>query len=237
MSGGRSQEEIAMGHILVVDDEPELIRFVRKALEADGHQVAAARGGADGLRLALEERPDLIVLDLLMPDVDGTAVLRAVRGVDQSSRVLVLSAADDIQARVAALEAGAVDFLAKPFAVRELLARVRRHLKLAPVPDLPADATDGVIHAAGMTLDMRARTLAVDGRVVSLSQREFLLLLHLMRHAGEVCSREELLSEVWGYSFDPSTNIVDVYVGRLRHKMDTDLIRTVRNVGYELEVV
>jgi len=226
-----------MGHILVVDDEPELVRFVKKALEADGHHVVGARGGADGLRLALQDRPDLVVLDLLMPDVDGAAVLRALLGVDRRSRVLVLSAATDVQARVAALEAGAVDFLAKPFAVRELLARVRRHLKLAPIPELRTDGTGGVIRAGAISLDLRARTLTVDGRGVSLSQREFLLLLHLMRHAGEVCSREELLSEVWGYSFDPATNIVDVYVGRLRHKMDTDVIRTVRNVGYELEVV
>lgn len=226
-----------MGHILVVDDEPELVRFVKKALEADGHHVVAARGGADGLRVALEDPPDLVVLDLLMPDVDGAAVLRALLGVDRRSRVLVLSAAADVQARVAALEAGAVDFLAKPFAVRELLARVRRHLKLAPIPEPRADGIGGVIRAGAISLDLRARTLTVDGRGVSLSQREFLLLLHLMRHAGEVCSREELLSEVWGYSFDPATNIVDVYVGRLRHKMDTDVIRTVRNVGYELEVV
>lgn len=219
-----------MGKILVVDDEPELVRFVRRALEADGHHVSVAYDGADGLTQAIDSRPDLVVLDLLMPGVDGTAVLHGLLAVAPNARVLILSAAADVQARVATLEAGAVDFLAKPFAIRELLARVRCQLRRQS-----SALTPDVISAGGLDLDVHARTLNIDGRVVALSHREFLLLLHLMRRAGDVCSREEILSEVWGYTFDPTTNIVDVYVGRLRRKTSTGVIRTVRNVGYQLQ--
>ena len=220
-----------MTRILVVDDEPDLLRFVRRALEAEGYQVQTATDGGDGLRLALTTEPDLIVLDLLMPGVDGQAVLSAVLAHDPSTRVLVLSATADVQARIACLERGAVDFLAKPFAVRELLARVRSRLRSDGNGNQVAD----VLRVGGITLDLRARRIQVDGRVSELSHREFLLLLHLMRHADVVCSRQELLSEVWGYDFDPATNVVDVYVGRLRAKLRKDLIQTVRNVGYQLQ--
>jgi DNA-binding response OmpR family regulator len=220
-----------MTRILVVDDEPDLLRFVRRALEAEGYQVQTATDGGDGLRLALTTEPDLIVLDLLMPGVDGQAVLSAVLAHDPGMRVLVLSATADVQARIACLERGAVDFLAKPFAVRELLARVRSRLR----SDANGSHAADVLQVGGITLDLRARRIQVDGRVTELSQREFLLLQHLMRHADVVCSRQELLSEVWGYDFDPATNVVDVYVGRLRAKLRKDLIQTVRNVGYQLQ--
>ncbi len=220
-----------MTRILVVDDEPDLLRFVRRALEAEGYQVQTATDGADGLRQALTTEPDLIVLDLLMPGVDGQAVLSAVLAHDPEMRVLVLSATADVQARIACLERGAVDFLAKPFAVRELLARVRSRLR----PDGNGNHTADVLRVGGVTLDLRARRIQVDGRVTELSHREFLLLQHLMRHPDVVCSRQELLSEVWGYDFDPATNVVDVYVGRLRAKLRKDLIQTVRNVGYQLQ--
>jgi DNA-binding response OmpR family regulator len=222
-----------MTRILVVDDEPDLLRFVRRALEAEGYRVQTAADGAEGLRLALTTEPDLIVLDLLMPGVDGQAVLSAVLAHDPEMRVLVLSATADVQARIACLERGAVDFLAKPFAVRELLARVRSRLR----PDINGNGSHAadVLRAGGITLDLRARRIQVDGRAIELSQREFLLLQHLMRNANAVCSRQELLSEVWGYDFDPATNVVDVCVGRLRAKMRKDVIQTVRNVGYQLQ--
>lgn len=222
-----------MTRILVVDDEPDLLRFVRRALEAEGYQVQTATDGADGLRLALTTEPDLIVLDLLMPGVDGQAVLSAVLAHDREMRVLVLSATADVQARIACLERGAVDFLAKPFAVRELLARVRSRLR----PDINGNGSHvtDVLRVGTITLDLRARRIQVDGRAIELSQREFLLLQHLMRNANAVCSRQELLSEVWGYDFDPATNVVDVYVGRLRAKLRKDVIQTVRNVGYQLQ--
>ena len=222
-----------MTRILVVDDEPDLLRFVRRALEAEGYQVQTATDGAEGLRLALTTEPDLIVLDLLMPGVDGQAVLSAVLAHDPEMRVLVLSATADVQARIACLERGAVDFLAKPFAVRELLARVRSRLR-SDVNGNGSHVAD-VLRVGTITLDLRARRIQVDGRAIELSQREFLLLQHLMRNANAVCSRQELLSEVWGYDFDPATNVVDVYVGRLRAKMRKDVIQTVRNVGYQLQ--
>jgi DNA-binding response OmpR family regulator len=217
-----------VGRILVVDDEPEIGQFVRRALEADGHQVWTATDGAEGLRRALTERPDLVVLDLLMPGVDGQAVLCGILAQDPACRILVLSAAADVRARVDCLERGAVDFLAKPFAVRELLARVRYRLgELAVGGD--------VLRAGGLVLDLRRRELHVNGRLLQLSPREFALLAYLMRKANDVCSREELLSEVWGYAFDPGTNVVDVYVRRLRAKLHDDVIHTVRNVGYQLQ--
>ncbi|MBB5788942.1 response regulator transcription factor [Jiangella mangrovi] len=220
-----------MTRILVIDDEPDLVRFVRRALEADGYQVLTATEGAEGLRLALTQVPDLIVLDLLMPGVDGHTVLTGVLSRHPHMRVLVLSAAADVEARVSCLERGAVDFLAKPFSIRELLVRVRSRLRGAG----EAGGVEPTLRVGSISLDVRARRLTVDGRESTLSQREFLLLMHLMRHADAVCSRAELLSAVWGYDFDVATNVVDVYVGRLRAKLRRDLIQTVRNVGYQLQ--
>lgn len=227
-----------MAGILVIDDEPDLVRFVRRALETEGHQVRVALDGADGLRMAMTEPPDLIVLDLLMPGVDGRAILSAMTNSHPEVPILVLSAEADVGARVEVLEAGAADFVAKPFAVRELLARVRNRLRLSSTWPRNGSTPD-VMTVGSVTLDVPARTMTVGARTVSLSQREFLLLRHLMTRADRVCTRQELLSEVWGYAFDPSTNVVDVCVARLRHKLGGELtgemIRTVRNVGYQLQ--
>jgi DNA-binding response OmpR family regulator len=220
-----------MTQILVVDDEPELVRFVRRALEAEGYQVLTATDGADGLRLALTRAPDLMVLDLRMPGVDGEAVLAGVLARGFNTRVLVLSAAADVEARVRCLEQGAVDFLAKPFAIRELLARVRSRLR-TPTEKGPDEY---MLRVGPISLDVRGRRLRVDGREAALSEREFLLMQHFMRNPGLVCSRSELLSAVWGYDFDPATNVVDVCVRRLRAKVSRDVILTVRNVGYQLQ--
>jgi DNA-binding response OmpR family regulator len=218
-----------MCKILVIDDEPDLVRFVRRALEAEGHHVIVATDGAEGLRLALTERPDLLVLDLLMPGVDGRAVLHGVLAARPDARILVLSAAADVDVRVGCLESGAVDFLAKPFAVRELQARVASRLR-----DRASGPEDERLRAGGLTLDLTRRQLRVDGRTIDLSQREFLLLQHFMRRADRVCTRQELLTAVWGYEFESSTNVVDVYVARLRGKLHRDVIQTVRSVGYQL---
>lgn len=219
-----------MTKILVIDDEPDLIRFVRRALEAEGYQVLSASDGLGGLRLALEQQPALIVLDLVMPGMHGEAVLSALLAQDPAYRVLILSATADVQLRIGCLEQGAVDFLAKPFAIRELLARVHGRLG-----EDAANRRKNRLRVGDMVLDLEARQLLVDGRPTALAKREFLLLRHLMRNADVVCSRQELLSEVWGYDFDPSTNVVDVCVGRLRSKIRPDLIVTVRNVGYQLQ--
>jgi len=219
-----------MTKILVIDDEPDLVRFVRRALETDGYQVLTSIDGLEGVRLALTEHPALVVLDLAMPGMHGEAVLSALMAQDRSFRVLILSAAADAQRRITCLEQGAVDFLAKPFAIRELLARVRGRLG-----ESGANRREDRLRVGDIALDLKARQLVVDGRPTVLSQREFLLLLHLMRNADVVCSRQELLSEVWGYDFDPATNVVDVCIGRLRAKLRPDLIVTVRNVGYQLQ--
>jgi DNA-binding response OmpR family regulator len=219
-----------MAEILVIDDEPELARFVRRALEHDGHRVNVTTDGADGLRRAVAEQPDLVVLDLRMPGVNGLAVLGEVLGHDSRQKVLVLSAAADVETRVWCLERGAVDFLAKPFSVRELVARVRARLHG------PAEqgALDDVLRVGDLTLDRRRRELRVGGSVCELSQREFLLVTSLMRREGAPCSRQELLSEVWGYAFDPGTNVIEACVARLRSKLPQDVIGTVRNVGYRI---
>ncbi|MDX6359360.1 MAG: two-component system, OmpR family, response regulator PrrA [Nocardioidaceae bacterium] len=221
-----------MAHILVIDDEPELVRFVERALEAGGHVVTTATDGAVGLGLALSTPPDLVVLDLVMPGVDGRHVLAALHAAQPGIKILVLSAEADVGARVELLEAGAVDFLGKPFAIRELLARVQVH---ATDDDHTGTRSGDVLRVGAIALDVPARTLTVDGRQENLSQREFLLLRHMMCRADRVCSREELLADVWGYAFDPATNVVDVCVARLRHKLRRNVIRTVRNVGYQLQ--
>jgi DNA-binding response OmpR family regulator len=185
------------------------------------------------LSRALVDQPALIVLDLRMPGVNGQAVLAGVLAQDSTQRVLVLSAAADVETRVRCLERGAVDFLGKPFSVRELIARVRARLQESRPSDTPHD----VIRVGNMTLDRHRRQLRVDGSIRDLSHREFLLLLSLMRRAGAPCSREELLSEVWGYDFDPGTNVVDACVARLRGKLPKGVVGTVRNVGYKIQNV
>ena len=221
-----------MAKILVIDDEPEIVRFVQRALESDGHQVTSSTDGADGLRRALTQRPDLVVLDLLMPGVDGQAVLAGIVAQDSQQKVLVLSAAAEVHTRVECLERGAVDFLAKPFSVLELLARVRTRLR-----DADPARREETIRVGPLTLDVHQRRLCVEGQVLELAHREFLLLRCLMRRAGLPCSRQELLSEVWGYDFDPGTNVVEACVARLRRRLPVDVVQTVRNVGYTLQIV
>jgi DNA-binding response OmpR family regulator len=219
-----------MARLLVIDDEPEICRFVERALQSAGHQVTTAPDGLAGLTLATGQNFDLIILDLAMPDVDGVMVLAAALAHDPAQRVIVLSARGSVDARVECLERGAVDFVVKPFAVRELLARVDARLSEHRDASTPSTLRNG-----RLVLDLRRRSVCIDGHTSVLSQREFLLLQYLMRRAGLVCTREELLSEVWGYGFDPGSNVVDVYVRRLRSKVDRELIRTVRNVGYQLQ--
>ncbi len=217
-----------MARILVIDDEPEIVRFVERALRGDGHEVVTALDGLAGLHLACAEpAPDLVILDLLLPGLEGRAALAAMLMHSPQLRVIVLSAVGEVRSRVACLEAGAVDYLPKPFAVAELLARVRSRLR-----DRVVTSGGDVIHVGEVKLDMRSRTVQVNGRKVALSEREFLVTQHLMRRAGQVCTREELLSEIWGYSYDPGSNVVDVYVARVRAKLHGEHIATVRNVGY-----
>ncbi|MCU1678027.1 MAG: response regulator transcription factor [Frankiales bacterium] len=191
--------------------------------------VDHAPDGVVALRKALYEKYDLVITDIRMPGLTGLEFLVAVRAATDVP-VIVVSAADDVETRVRALDSGAVDFIGKPFAVEELLARVRRVLRHAPRDDIKS------LSIGPYTLDERRRELTFDGRVVPLSQREYLLLECLMKRAGDVCTREELLADVWGFTFDPGSNIVDVYIRRLRTKVDAQLVETVRSVGYRLAV-
>jgi DNA-binding response OmpR family regulator len=217
-----------VGLVLVVEDDDRIARLVSRALRDDGHAVERAGTGRDGLDMALATEFDLVLLDLMLPGISGVELLDRLVGSRPGQRVFILSAVPEIGARVACLEAGAADFLGKPFAVAELLARVRARMR-APAPG----AAKRWLSVGPVSLDLRLRRASVTGRQVGLSLREFLLLQHLMERAGQACSRTELLADVWGLLFDPGSNVVDVYVRRLRTKLDNpERVETVRNVGY-----
>ena len=220
-----------MRKILFIDDEPGVRRLVRDLLEQDGMEVTTADDGVHGLQLAATQDWDLILLDLMLPDLPGTSVLSALLAARPTARVVVLSAVGDTDSRVHCLEHGAVDFVAKPFSVRELRARVRSRLA-----EVDSHVRSTNIRRGELLLDVARRRLVIGNRSVDLSPREFHLLQHLMRCEGAVCTRAELLNEVWGMTFDPGTNVVDVTVRRLRSKLRADVIETVRNVGYALAI-
>jgi two-component system, OmpR family, response regulator len=213
--------------VLVIDDEPRIAEFVSRALASNGLAVESATDGATGLAMAQDGRFDLIVLDLMMPGVSGHGVLRSLMRDRPQQRVLVLSALSDVASKVRCLELGAADYLVKPFALAELVARVWARLR-----DGDARDGDGLLHGGGLTLDPHRRTADRGDGPIALTAREFLVLQHLLANAGEVCGRAQLLEAVWGYTFDPGTNVVDVCVRRLRTKLGNDIIDTVRHAGY-----
>jgi len=218
------------GRVLVIDDEPNVASFVGRALRAKGFDVDIVLGGEAGLTAALEGGHALIVLDLRMRDVNGLVILRQLMRVRPEQRVLVLSAASDVDVKVRCLELGATDFLAKPFALAELIARVGAHTRRAEPMH-----TERHVRAGRLTLDLMRRSADVGHGPVALSEREFGVLLHLASRPGRPCTREELLADVWQMDFDPHTNVVDVAVHRLRDKLGAGAIRTVRNLGYVVD--
>jgi DNA-binding response OmpR family regulator len=221
---------VRSARILLVDDEQRVLRFVSRGLQDEGYSVDAADNGADGLRMALTGVYDLIILDLLMPGLDGFTVLRRIVRKLSSQPVMILSCLTETAAKVRCLEAGAEDYLAKPFSLDELLARVRAHLRVAA----RGGAATG-LSVGGLELDMVDREADSGCGPVTLPEREFLVLRELMRHPGETVSKQQLLSLVWRYDFDPGSNVVDVYVSRLRAKLGPELIRTVRGKGYQID--
>jgi DNA-binding response OmpR family regulator len=226
----RSEDELGpIGRILVIDDEQRILNFVRRGLEAEGMAVDVARDGADGLRLALASAYDLVVLDLVMPGLDGHAVLRRILERKPSQPVLILSALNDTASKVSCLERGAEDYISKPFSLEELLARVHARLRSA------ARSSPTRLQAGEISLDLIRRHADAGTGPIPLAEREFLLLGELMRNAGHTVSKERLLSSVWGYHFDPGSNVVDVYVRRLRAKLGAETIVTVRGVGYRID--
>ena len=217
-----------MNRILIAEDEPRLAAFLEKGLRAQGFATTVVSDGAAASAIAYDDEFDLLVLDLGLPGKSGADVLRDMRLSGQRMPVLILTARDDIDTTVAGLEGGADDYVTKPFRFEELLARIRARLREQPQPE------QTVLEAAGVTLDMRARRASVEGRTIELSAREYTMLEVLMRHAGQVLSREQLLSHVWGYDHDPGSNVVDVYIGYLRKKLGPEVIETARGMGYRL---
>ncbi len=216
--------------VLVVEDEAKMARLVGRALSAAGFQVRTAAGGVGALERLRQDEYALVILDLLLPDLDGFSVLAAVVDLRSDQRVMVLSALNDVSAKVLCLERGACDYVTKPFELPELIARVR--LRAREGGGRRAEPVR-YLRRGRYALDLKRRLLTDgDDEVIALTTREFLLLEYLMGHEGDTCTREELLENVWGYSFDPGTNVVDVCIGRLRHKLGVGSVTTVRNVGY-----
>jgi len=265
-----------LGRILIVDDEPKIRSFIGRALAAAGYATEFADSGAEGLRRALATRYDLVILDLVMPDLDGRQVLGRLLATRPSQAVIVLSCVADVAAKVDCLERGAQDYLTKPFSLAELLARVRVRLRGEPPAAASATAGNGraaengaaepggtgspqashssalsaqgaqgsaggdahphaeVIRAGDVTLDVGRLVADIGQGPVPLTRLEFLLLRELAEHVGQSVPKGELLATVWGYDFDPGSNVVDVCVRRLRSKLGFDLIKTVRGEGYQL---
>jgi DNA-binding response OmpR family regulator len=219
-----------MARVMVVDDEPRIRTYLNRSLSAQGHTVFEAADGQAALDELELHDIDLMLLDLAMPRCGGLGLLSILRESEVSVPVIVLSAATDISARIQALDRGAVDVVAKPFSTAELSARIRRHLQHKA--SVPSEEQRFLI-SGGIQLDLdRRRAITADGSV-SLTEREFTLLAHLMRRSDCVCSREELLHDIWGLDFDPGSNVVDVSVRRLRTKLQPDPpIETVRGAGY-----
>lgn len=216
--------------LLLIEDEEKVVNFVQRGLAAERFAVDVARDGATGLELAQSYHYDLIILDLLLPELDGTEVLRKIRRTDSQVPILILTARDAVQDKVKHFEAGADDYLTKPFAFAELLVRIKALLRRG------ATRQETVLRVADMELDRLAQQVRRGGKRIELTSKEYSLLEYLMANAGRVLSRTMIIEHVWDQSFDGATNIVDVYVRHLRDKVDEgregNLIRTVRGVGY-----
>ena len=220
-----------MARILLAEDEPRIAEFVSRGLSAHEFSVTVVDDGMEALANALHGEFDLLVLDIGLPGIDGLEVLRRLRGGGSTLPVVVLTARDSVADTVAGLESGADDYLAKPFAFDELLARIRARLRMRGAGPA-SDVTRLVV--GDLELDLRTRRARVGGTEHDLSAREFAMLEVFMTHPGQVLSREQLLSSVWGYDYDPGSNVVDVYVRYLRRKLGTARFETVRGMGYRL---
>ncbi|GGR16571.1 response regulator transcription factor [Streptomyces roseolus] len=218
-----------MNRVLIAEDEERIASFVEKGLRANGFTTSVAADGDTALARALTGGFDLMVLDIGLPGRDGFTVLRELREARATLPVLVLTARDSVRDTVAGLEGGADDWMTKPFRFEELLARIRLRLRTAArAPEVT------VLRSGDLSLDLRTRRARAGDRTVDLTAREFVLLELFLRHPGQVLSREQILSHVWGYDFDPGSNIVDVYVRALRKKLGAERLETVRGMGYRM---
>jgi two-component system OmpR family response regulator len=222
--------------LLIIEDDEDVASYVKNGLEQAGYTVDAAANGKDGLFLATTESYDGIIVDRMLPGVDGLTIIRTLRASDISTPALVLSALGEVDDRVAGLKAGGDDYLVKPFEFVELQARIEALLRRQRST---ADAGATVLQVADLTLDLLRRKVERAGQRIELQPKEFQLLEYLMRHTGQVVTRTMLLEAVWNYHFDPQTNVIDVHMSRLRTKIDKDfdqpLLHTVRGAGYRLE--
>lgn len=221
------------GLILVIEDEPGIVDFLERGLQAHGFGVISALDGDRGIERALGEDVDLVVLDMMLPGRSGLEVLERLRAAKPGLPVIVLTALNEIEHRVAGLDAGAADYLSKPFSLSELAARIRAQLRIA------AQMPQTKLTAGDIEINLLTREVRREGALVRLSTTEFELLAYLMRNAGHVLTREQILRAVWGYEYDPGTNVVDVYVGYLRRKLrnaeSAAPISTIRSVGYRFD--
>jgi DNA-binding response OmpR family regulator len=214
--------------ILIAEDEAGMASFLDKGLRSRGYATTVVEDGAAATAIATDEDFDLVILDLGLPDVDGLSVLRELRRRGERLPVLILTARDDLGDKVEGLDAGANDYVTKPFKLDELLARVRVQLREG------RGGEPTVLEAGGVTLDVRTRKAMLRGEAIDLTAREFTMLETFMTHAGQVLSREQLLAHVWGYDYDPGSNVVEVYIRYLRRKLGDELIETVRGMGYRM---
>jgi DNA-binding response OmpR family regulator len=219
-----------MSRILIAEDEPRLASFLEKGLKANGFVTTVVEDGHIASLVARDDEFDLLILDIGLPGMDGFHVLAEIRTRGQRLPVIFLTARDELDDKISGLEGGADDYMTKPFRFEELLARVRVRLRE------DGSKEQSKLEAGGILLDIRTRQASVDGEQVTLTAREFTLLETFMRHAGQMLSREQLLSHVWGYDYDPGSNVVDVYIGYLRRKLGDETIETVRGMGYRLRV-
>jgi two-component system, OmpR family, response regulator len=223
--------------LLIVEDDAETADYLQRGLAERGHAADLIGNGVDGLAAALGQKYDAIVLDRGLPGLDGLSLLRALRAAGNKTPVLLLSALGQIDDRVSGLEAGADDYLTKPFAFRELIARLEALARRGAAPE----AAGNVVTVGSLSLDRLARSANRNGRKIELLTKEYQLLEYMMRHPGQVLTRTMMMEAIWDYSFNPGTNVIDVHVGRLRAKIDADgeppMIRTVRGAGYSLDPV
>jgi two-component system OmpR family response regulator len=221
--------------LLIIEDDRDVNNYISKGLREHGHTVDSAYNGRDGLLMATTERYDALVIDRMLPEIEGLKILKTLRGADNTTPVLILSALGEVDDRVEGLKAGGDDYLVKPFAFVELLAR----LEVLARRGQPSNHSEIVLSAGDVTMDVLARKVARGGENIPLQAREFKLLEFLLRHKNQVVTRTMLLEHVWEYHFDPQTNVIDVHISRLRQKIDRDpthsLIKTIRGAGYTIE--
>ncbi len=233
-----SKEKPTMaGHrILVVEDDAEVNAYITKSLRAEGYDVSTATNGNDGLKLAQTNSYDVLLLDRMLPELDGLSLLKKLRAAGNATPAIIVSALGDVDDRVEGLKSGGDDYLVKPFALVELLARVevlaRRSMSAATQSDI-------MLSGNGISMNLLSRAVTRDGEAVALQAREFKLLEFLLRHKNQIVTRTMLLEHVWQYHFDPQTNVIDVHISRLRQKIDSDpahsRIKTIRGEGYIIE--